>query len=253
MIGFNFKHQKINGYWNSYLECNEWNKTAIITLLCQRILNQYVKNDYHKFLFLNFVYRNSQFDNYYDFFESLDDFCKSNNIDFKLNNFTQSNSAFQKLKANLFQRSLCYLFKYLNPNLVFNKDIKIHNGIQYDVQIGNIKIDAKTKNGIKSTFNKDYQLTVAYNSQENNNVADYYCWGINSRQYLKKNNRINFVVAGIIDKNTFYKIARCRKIGQPICNRNGNPTLDKYGQPMTARHSDYVIYADSVNPIQTVL
>jgi hypothetical protein len=43
-------------------------------------------------------------------------------------------------------------------------------------------------------------LTTAYNTQENNNNADYYCFGVCARDYWKENNILNFVLAGVIEK-----------------------------------------------------
>ena len=118
---------------------------------------------------------------------------------------------------------------------------------------GNIKIDAKLKNGQSKFFNKDYQLTIAYNSKNNNNNADLYCFGNCASWYWSNRYVLNYVIAGVIDKETFYTNARVRKEGQILCDRYGTPTTDRNGNQMIAKKPDYVIYAEMLRPIETIL
>lgn len=240
MIDFDFKHEKrSDGRWNSYLVWNKKNKDASLILL-KDIVNKYVKDDYDKKLLMDFIQNHIYcFVKCEDFFESLNDFCKIKHIVLKLNNNTQHNNFYEKFIAHLFEFCLCSLCNHINSNLDIKMDDK---GICCDIYIGNIKIDAKTKNGNKEPKNiTDWELTVAPNSRNNNNQADYYIWGLNSKDYRRNHNSIIYTIAGIIDKNTFYKIAKHRD--------------DEYlpGCGLKANKGDYVIKVNQTNPIESIL
>lgn len=247
MLKFDFKFQKKYGVWNSYLECNQHNKNAIKVLFCEDIANNYLNDEDKKWKFIQFVL-NSQFNDFYSFLSNIDKFSCQNQIRFQMNQHTQDFSPTRKMTAKLFQYVLYKFAKFKNCN----KKVKLADGIAHDVTFGNIKIDAKTKNGISKFFNKNFQLTTAYNTQQNNNDADYYCFGVCARKYWEQDNILNFIIAGIIDRNQFYSNARVRQKGQVLCSRDGVPTLDPNGQKMLARKPDYVIYAEMLKPIESV-
>lgn len=251
MIDFDFKHEKrSDGRWNSYLQWNDKNKEASLILL-ENLVNKYINDNYNKKLLMDFIHYNIHCPYCESFFNSVNGFCKNKNINLSLNRNTQYNDFYEKFVAHSFEYCLCSLAKHINPNLNVKMD---DQGIHHDIIIGNIKIDAKTKNGnIYPDFNiKDYQLTVAFNSLYNNNDADYYCWGINSKDYRRDYNRINYITVGLIDKVNFYKKAKQRHYGDIVKNKDGSIPF-KNGKPIIARYEDYILYADQINPIESIL
>jgi hypothetical protein len=52
----------------------------------------------------------------------------------------------------MFEHVLFKFAKFIN----YPKRVKMSDGISHDVSFGDIKIDAKTKNGIRKFFNKNY-------------------------------------------------------------------------------------------------
>ena len=214
----------------------------------QHVAKMYIKNEQQQFQFQKYVCEH-QFNDFYSFFNDVDRFCYDNNIVIGMNQHTQDRSATRKLTAKIFQY---VLFDFAKKSR-FNKRIKLSDGIQHDLVFGNIKIDAKLKNGQSKFFNKDYQLTVAYNSQNNHNDAELYCFGSCASWYWQNCNVLNYVIAGVIDKPTFYANARVRKENEVLCNRHGKPTTDRNGNQMIAKRADYVIYSEILRPIETIL
>ena len=212
------------------------------------VAKMYIKNEEQQFWFQKYVFEHP-FNDFNSFFNDVDRFCYANNIVIGMNQHTQDRSATRKLTAKIFQY---VLFDFAKKSR-FNKRIKLSDGIQHDLIFGDIKIDAKLKNGQSKFFNKDYQLTIAYNSQNNNNNADLYCFGNCASWYWSNRNVLNYVIAGVIDKETFYTNARVRKEGQVLCDRQGVPTPDRNGNQMIAKKPDYVIYAEMLRPIETIL
>ena len=244
MWKFNYQFDKKYGYWHCSLPFNETNIRSIKLMLCCDIADLYLKNKNDKLAFQKFIL-SQDVENYYSFLEKVDRFATDNKIQFKINEHTEDYSPIRKLTAKIFQYVLIRFARHINAQC----RVSLSNGVQHDITYNGKKIDAKTKNGVSKFFNKDYQLTTAYNTLNNNNDSDYYCFGICAKKYWQQDNIINYVIAGIIDKNDFYSKARMRKKDELLTNRNGQPTL-KNGQKMYAKQADYVVYAEILNSIE---
>lgn len=214
-------------------------------MFCYDVADFYLESQNQRDRFKSFVIT-QQVKDYFSFFANVDQFAFRNKLKFELNNHTNDYSPVRKLTAKIFQYAILKLAKHINPI----GRVRLSTGIQHDVVYNNIKIDAKLKNGVSKFFNKNYEITTAYNTQNNNNQSDYFCFGVCAKDYWK-DNIIDFTICGVIKRQQFYQIARVRQINQVICNRFGEPTL-KDGQQMIARKPDYVTYAQFLHKVQTI-
>lgn len=246
MLKFNFQFVKKYGYWHCIMPFDQANVRIVKLMLCDDIANMYLKDENKIEMFQTFVLQQNV-DNYYDLFQNIERFSSENDIKFSLNQYTQDKSSVRKLTAKIFQYVLVRFARYVNPQ----SRVILSNGVQHDVMYNGFKIDAKTKNGFSKWFNKDYQLTTNYNTTDNNNDSDYYCFGVCAKNYWKEDNIIDFTIAGIIKREDFYQKARVRQVNQMLTNRKGQPTPDKNGQKMYAKKADYVIYAEMLDNIES--
>lgn len=247
MWKFRFDFQKKDGLWSCFLPFNENNLYNIKGMLYCDIADLYIKNQNDKNKFRTFIINQQNVVNYNQFLNNVDHFVYNNNIKFQINRHTQDYSPTRKLIAKVDQYAIAHLLKKIN----FNNSVKLGTGIKHDVVCNGVKIDVKTKNGNSKNFSKNYEITTAYNTLQNNNDSEYYCFSFCSKRYLEENNIIHFLVAGIINKRQFYSYARKRQIGQVLCGRDGKPTL-QFGKQMIAKKNDYVTYAEYLYSLQSI-
>lgn len=236
-----YKHLRYFNYYHKnniiHIPYSNLNKKVVLQILLNEIIPCYIHNRSKQYIFKQFVYSyllNKQFNSFITLFNIINHFIQQNNIALKLNNHTERYiyNCLMKITPIVFENVLALYLKQKNHI------VKLSDGIEADIICDGLLIDAKTKNGNSFKVNKDWQISIAYNSLYNHNQSDYFCFSFFSNDFFHKYNEINFTIAGIIKRNEFFHKAFIRQKGDILKDTNGN-IIKRNNRAIQINHKDF--------------